>query len=825
MLTLALLVAWPPAPVAAQEDAAFLDGLRERGLFELAEAYCRDRLAQGDLPERRRAELTVEWVRTLSERAVGAAPQARGPLWRRAEAVADEFLAREPANPFRLLVAFQAAMIHLSRGEIAREEAALGVEDAGALDEAKAELRAAIREIEPLSQRINEALRGPAGRGKSLSAEELISLGNNARYQLARALAGQAQCFPAETAERVHALSRAVGLFGELARLDTVDPLAWRSRLGEASCYRLLDDPAAARAALQAIMEKQPPASVVLQAQAEGVRLALGQADRREIAAMLDLPRDRDGATSPEWDDARLEAALSLWRWAAEAKDAALAERWQTDANRMVGFIRDRGDPYWIRRAEMLLAGALRTAARSGDVEMLARAAASSYLAGQVDEALSAYDRASALAADQGNVGQAMELGRTAAMIEQQRGRHAEAMDRLRKLALAHPDESQAASLHQAAIANAVEVARNDAAGKLDVYADLLEEHLRRWPDGPTAGQVRWWMGRLRQHQRDWPGAIAAYTAMSPADADHARAVAAAADCHDAWLAAQRAAGEPVGELAGRAAAWLESVVVDGNGRLPQRLDALGQTAVLRAGRFWLDAPPDGYARAEQLLTAGLAAAPDAPAAWTSAVRAALVSALAGQGRRGQADAVLQGISQAGVEATVALVDDLARVARDAPAAVRAELAPLQLHAVGLLGSGLDGLAEPQRRRVGLIHAQALADAGQTDDALRHFQTLAERYPDDASVQQGRARLLASRQDRPALDEALSAWRAIERRTKPGSPAWFEAKYAVAELHYRLGNPKQAERIIALAAITHPELGGPALRARFEHLRRRCLAQ
>ena len=43
--------------VGQSTDQRFLAGLRQRGLFELAETYCADRLKRPDLPESQRAEL------------------------------------------------------------------------------------------------------------------------------------------------------------------------------------------------------------------------------------------------------------------------------------------------------------------------------------------------------------------------------------------------------------------------------------------------------------------------------------------------------------------------------------------------------------------------------------------------------------------------------------------------------------------------------------------------------------------------------------------------------------------------------------------------
>ena len=59
-------------------------------------------------------------------------------------------------------------------------------------------------------------------------------------------------------------------------------------------------------------------------------------------------------------------------------------------------------------------------------------------------------------------------------------------------------------------------------------------------------------------------------------------------------------------------------------------------------------------------------------------------------------------------------------------------------------------------------------------------------------------------------------------RSKAGSERWFRAKLGLALSHERLGNPQRAAQIVRLTQVLHPELGGPALKAQFDALVRRC---
>ena len=92
LLCLALLAIAAAGPVgvarADREDEVFLDGLRQRRLFSLAETFCRERLAEPDLGEAERAELVIELAQTKAQHALNTAPADRGPLWQEARQVA-----------------------------------------------------------------------------------------------------------------------------------------------------------------------------------------------------------------------------------------------------------------------------------------------------------------------------------------------------------------------------------------------------------------------------------------------------------------------------------------------------------------------------------------------------------------------------------------------------------------------------------------------------------------------------------------------------------------------------------------------------------------
>ncbi|HIQ23419.1 MAG TPA: tetratricopeptide repeat protein, partial [Planctomycetes bacterium] len=204
---------------------------------------------------------------------------------------------------------------------------------------------------------------------------------------------------------------------------------------------------------------------------------------------------------------------------------------------------------------------------------------------------------------------------------------------------------------------------------------------------------------------------------------------------------------------------------------------------------------------------------------------ALLVSALAVQGKYAQATKVLAQLSADPPDGLLAALESLAELSAGAAPAARTELARLQLEALRLLAAREHELTSPQRSTLSRIRAQALADVGRIDQALGAYEELVEANPQDLELQELYARLLASRSDRASLQAALERWRRIARQTPTATPRWFRAKYALAELHYRMGQSDTSQAIIRQLRVLHPELGGPSMKERFQELLQRCKTQ
>ncbi|HUY88781.1 MAG TPA: hypothetical protein VMV10_08615 [Pirellulales bacterium] len=813
-------------------EARFLEGLRSRRLFELAEAYCRSAASEPGLSHVRQAELAVELSRTFADHALQVVPDERDALWAQALGVVEELLRREPKHPRRVLLEVQRGLVRLARGELARQEAEISGGAKVRLEQAREELRAAVSAFETAQQTLAEDLRranlSKRPDPERLPGAELQSLARHLNYQLARAFRNQGQSYPAGSEDRTNSLGQAVERLKPLAQADEDDDAAWQSRLDEIICERLLEDQRAASLLLESLDQLDPPPRIQLSARAEAIRLALDRGQARQALVLMEAGRTVSGWHSPDLDYAFLEAYVAAWRAAGKAGDEEQATKLQSQAAELIRAIDRLYGPYWSRRAETLLAGNISEAGGSKDLTLLVRAAESLYRAGQFERAVAAYDQAAEQAAAAKDDETAFDAAYTAAVLEQEQGRNGAAAERFRRLALSQPKRAKAGDAHLLAIYNTAQAAKRDPAARFpegagpDGYAKLLEEHLQHWAGEKSANQARIWLGKLREREQAWSAAIAAYRDIPADDPRFAEAVSAIARSQQKLLSELAATGKPTRDAAEQAARYFEQLVVGDRNRLPERWTPVQREAAASAAEIWLHYADDQFDRAERILAAALDAADEAPEAWRSQAEGLLVFALAGQGRRDEAARRLAKLAQGRPQQLLLLVEGLGRIARKASPAVRRELAELELQAAGLLRDGRKDLSEADRKIFDLAYGRALVAARRRDEALKLLAGMAEAAPRDGQIQEAYAQLLLDGADKASWQAALGKWRQIEKKCRPGSDRWLRSIYHQALALERLGQKSQAARLLKLTQALHPELGGPELKAQFVELLRRC---
>ncbi|HET6879175.1 MAG TPA: hypothetical protein VFI31_03405 [Pirellulales bacterium] len=815
-----------PGPTPPDEgenlEQSFLAGLRARRLFSLAEGYCRRRLSETGVSEVTRVDLAIELSRTLGEHALHEAQADRDGLWEEAITAVQAPTGGPIKGSRRLLLDAQAAVVHLAHGELARQEAELSGPDDASFEAARKELRAAVAGLDRTLKAVAAELR-VAGQSKrsgsgDLNANELAGLTRTLDYQLTRAFRNQGQSYPHDSADRTNSLRQAVERLKLLAAAEVDDAVAWPARLDEVVCLRLLELFDAAETRLVKLEEVQPPPAFAAALQAEQIRLSLDRRQLERALAAADKARASGTEITPDLEYACLEAYIAAWHAAEKGQRSADAAGWQDRAEDLIADIDERFGKYWRRRAEMLLADSVTRGGDTQNLAVLVRAAESLYRSGQLAQALEAYDRAARQAAQAQQADAAFDYAFTAAAIEERAGHHAEAATRFRKLAIGAPAHERAGEAHLLAIYNTARAAKAGDSVSSPAYLDLLNEHLSQWPRSPTADQVRLWLGAFYERERRWPEAIAAYQAVRLDHPQATTAVEGVSRSFERWLTELAAAGDPTSDVAARGASYLEKIVINARGGLPERWSQLERIAATGAASILLAYGENEFARAQRLLSAALADAADAPEDWRATAQTLEVFAVAAQGQREKAAELLNELSGGEPRQVLALIERLARVADNARPAVARELAELQLRAAALLEARLKELPAGEQRDFQLAYVRALAAAKRREEAIVAARKLAESFPRDGQIQEEYAGLLLDSTDRAAWQEALAKWRDIGQKTRQGSERWLRAMYSQAAALVRLGEKQQAARLIKLTEAISPDLGGPDLKARFRAL-------
>ncbi len=790
------------------DDQRFLDGLRSRALFELAETFCSQRLAGGELAPAEQAWLTVEMSRTWAQHAANSPPEQRAERWNRAEDVVRRFLEDNPEHPFALLLRLQAVRVRVDRAELLREEAEVLPASQARGEQAIALLQQAQADLERLAGETESQLREagtpiPGGAERRLSAAQLTELLREIEFQLARATRNLGQCYPAGSDDRAAALSQAAAVLDRLAGLPTDHRLTWPARLDQARCLRLLGDYETAAGKLQAILQENPPVGVRLQARAEQIELALDRRQLSQAIALAGKGRQIERAGSPLLDLALLRLCLAAWQENSKAGNRDQAKQWQEKATQMVAIVRQEHSPYWVRRAQMLLAAYLQGES-TGQVDLLVQAAENAYHSQQFDQALATYDRAAQMAAQAGQADRAFQLAFTAATIEHRRNRHRQALERYRRLGLEMPRHPQAPEAHLLALHHAAQLAKDDPSANLPLYEQLAEEHLRTWPQATTSDEVRWCLARLREAQERFPEAVELYRAIDPGFGKYDRVIRAA---YRAWLALLERSDlsqQATRELISRGAEWFGSLVEGPGGRLPERWSPVQLWAAVAAARLELSLPGARLAHIEQVLRAALSQAGSSENAWRKAALAAMVECLGRGARTAEAVAFARELAAIDPGEVIRLIDRLGKSAGK-QGGPQTTLPTLEKDLLGVLAEQRHRLTSEQQQQLDRQYASVLAE-NDPAQSLPVLRSLALQYPNDTAIQQAYARcLLQSGSGGGNIEEATAAWRRLEKLARPGSDPWFQAKVALAALHLQRGEKEQAERIVRFLRLMYPD--------------------
>ena len=818
-------------------EVDYVTALRKRGLHRLAALQC-EQLASLDLSATQRVGVNVQLSKTLTDHALNSRSPQREELWQQATGLLQKEigLTQEPAS--RVLLELQLGLTMLEQAAWSRRESEIRAANDEDWLPARAQIRAAIKQLKAVEESLTELKRRSAGRDANLSSSELAELQRNTNYALARAYRNQAISYSTNSTsdantisnDQVSALTQALKYLDPLANDTVVDEVVWKSRLDRIECFRLRRQLKSARRLILEATEEETTADVTARLAAEGVRLALAT---NQLDAALKLVREHGDNRQPELDLARVETLVAV----AKQKGIKEGEAYRTEATEIAARLDREHGTYWGMRGEILIAKlserliseAIVSGSNFGDstdttdaTSLLETAAKTLLKQGRPDEAIDTFLRAAKQAQANRRPRQAFDFLFKAAVIHQQEGQLQSAVTRFREAANSYPNEPRAGEAHLLAVFQCAtlyqHLAKDDRKGEankqLSLYDELLQEHLRMWSTNPSADQARLWYGRLLEAQGKYKLALEAYRDVSPGSNQAAESYQRLGGLYHKLFA--QGVEDTVNELS-NARAWFRE-------RLQLEDDANASQALTKelASLCFLS-PPD-YELAQQILDRAIESGlPDSKETGLKET---------GSVESDKSLDALRLVAVAGTDAATARIElaQLMPLPRDSLTAILTGLQPIRDASpedVELMGMAKDCIKfiQPYSNQLTdqhrLLIQQFTLDGMQANQAIEGYRRLAAEHPKHRRIQLRYAELAAMGRDRAAREEALNQWRKIVTQSKARSPEWFRAKLGVAQAYFDKGEHDKSKQMVELLMTLYPELGGAKLERRFQELLQR----
>ena len=790
----------------AHSDEAFLSGLRQRRLFRLATVHCTKRLANADLSSEETIDLLIQLNKTCEEHARYVPTAKREAIYAVAQDALEEYLAAPNLPPRSVLVQTQAALLHLSKGDIDRQEAELSGDADVRLERAKTSIRRAIRELEELEQVVARLLREQdRNGGDGLTEDELLSLKTNISLQLAHAHTSQALVYPPSSNDRVAALGRALPRLSSISQQSPRTKPVWSSIVGEVKSLRLLQEFGNARGKVAAALEATDDAATRYALMSEKLRIAIDSGRTDSMTQQLtDLEVDipwADEAGVANLHLAMVEGYVRLFRDADRNSDRSQARLWQKRATSAVKKMESTHGAFWVRSAELLLSRTAKSGESDIAVEVLSRAADTKYRQRRFEEAKRAYLDASAKAQELSQRELAFELAYKAAAIDHQQKNHQQATTGFRKAAIELSDAAKASDAHLLSIWNQSALLKATAEKQQhEIYSNLLDEHLRLWPDNKSSNQVRVWAAALAEHSGEYKRARALLAAV-PVDSDVFNSALSKLSQMFENLIGRDSDRSQRSEIAREAIAYYSRIAAD-----QQATPEIARKASLRAARIQLSA---GGNRSKVIdsLESVLGSQRKFPPEWETEARHLLSRAYLADGNFPQARHVL---TLAPIRESASLLKLLNELPAEKSQAVT------NLKSLVLSWIEPAKLAGSDRIAWQAIQAEVMAAKGNIESAIQQYQQFAAEHPKDGNAQETFAKILAI--DKRYAKRAVEQWRVVLAGSRKKSPRYYRAKLGLAQAHFDAGSKDQAAKMVRLLKAVDSSMGGDEMKREFEKL-------
>jgi tetratricopeptide (TPR) repeat protein len=802
-------------------EQVYMDGLRERKLFRLLEAYCQGELNRPGATESERTRYTIELANILATRAQAEGrATTRAELWQQASTLLRNFLQQHEQHPQAVTLNFQLGMYELAQGELVRQQARLTPQDSELTLSARSLLQAAVQSFRQVETDATQALKKrPPGDNSSAdipTQTQLRNLTSNSRFRMAQALLGLALTYPRHSADQTDAASQAKNQFDAFTQRYSTNDLTLESFLGRAECLRLLGDSTEALKCINELSKPGTPEKYFARSVALRAQLHFDQKNPALARNVIDDSRKLLATPNAELDLLSVQALLELARQQSRGQADLVARQLVATALQQIEEIEKTHGPYWASRCELLLAELATENLLVEDPAVLVRMADGQFRRGDPAGTIHTLDRAVKLTKERGDTNRTVELAFRTASIQLQQREIEDAAERFADIAgtyANHPTAPQAHFMVAYCLGQLYATAATPE--RLANYERSLERHLRSFGADESAHEVRWWLGSLRISQRRWSEAVALLKEIPDGHKQFLAARDQLRRAYESWLQDLTQRSQPVDTVVADAIQFLKSTL---SGRPAKQWQASDVALALALARFNLHPAVSRTKDAEEVLGQILfgQVANDTE---RGEARRLIVAALLAQDKFDEARQMIETEFVGIPQELFAVAQALEEAATRSPESRRQQIGKLQLVVAERLVRSAEQLTREQSLQAQILLAMAYANAGQAARADELFAKLRDRAGNDPRLLQAQAECLMQL---GRYAQARETWRQALSRLREGTPAWYHAKYNLALACYHSAEIAQAVKIIQVTELLHPDLGGPDMKAKFEQLKAKC---
>lgn len=802
-------------PATAQDhEARYLDQLRSRRLFVLAEQYCQDEL-ETENDAARKASLVMELSRTLIEHGKYLPKKERAKMWLQAERVLFDGSGSIPIEELKVRLQAQGAINVAHQATFLRWQSQVTPQDNYLKELALVRIQLA-----------QKSLASAASRAQNASAAapfERDALRNTLDFHQAQTLMDQARLEQPESAERIGLASEAGKTAKRLSSTAVDNRTRVKARVLYAECCLERGDSRRAISVLDSALELAVDDEERDHIFAERVRVLLYDQRPDEATKQLIRWRKERGSLSGELHVLRMQSLIALWEIARAAKNEQLAEELISQMETGSNYARQEVGGYWAFRCERLLAGAREVSLLGNRLATLKQKAEQDYSEGDLTAAAKNFGLAAneAIRKDKSDVGATLFYQQGSVLVQDKQIEPAASAFRSAVQAGGTAKSNDAHLMHAWCLGRLYQ--QNATKSRREAYTSALEEHRRLYKTGDSFAEATFMLASLEETRLQNTKAIELYKQIQVHQQPrYAQASAAIARCYSKVVTRLKKL-----DKSALLTEWLNRGIVDLSLRVAEIPNAPAKPNIdhaevlVQTASIMLHQPSPDYKTASSYLQRGtdaikgLKASPRINQLRAVAERWRLVTAIAG-GNAEAAMAWATNLENRPAEELFAVIESLDEIT-GSDRAIRLAMSSLRLRVGELAIARRKSLSPQQQLKLAAWMVGTYFDSGKRPEALAQARLVVDSSAEAQTLSKVSA-MVQTLKTQEGQSLARRGWKKLEANSKAGSSTWLNARLHVAECTLQLGESEVSRKLIEVTRLLYPDLGGPQLKSAFDAL-------